>query len=191
MKTNANKVGQFSGSYWLNVLKKTSKVLILTAILSGTVGCEKEEDYYCELVRYQYQDGQRIEVSRKDWNASSTASVEYGQGVFHYRDLDGDGELETYRDYIECNGEVTPLEDDIPVVLGAIETDKVELAYGDNACSSTKFVFFIPKGETFETTTKLFSKYDGTVYTLPFDYSNGAVVRRWDGKKFYSTEICK
>lgn len=73
------------------------KLIIAALIFTVLTSCTKEEDYECFLVKYEYTEQGRYEVSREEWSAPPTARVEYQEGVYDYR------EGRRYRTYIECS----------------------------------------------------------------------------------------
>ncbi|KKN02790.1 hypothetical protein LCGC14_1114280, partial [marine sediment metagenome] len=72
------------------------------------------------------------------------------------------------------------------------ETSPVHLSYGETPQDAYKnwdegriFIFFVPKGETFENTNALLSNEEGTVFTKENYYSvDGTYSKLWMGNSF-------
>ncbi|KKM21589.1 hypothetical protein LCGC14_1633900, partial [marine sediment metagenome] len=188
LTTNEVKLELLNDIYELDVLLPPEpKYQAVTLARNGSDGQTSCDNWDADDTRtYYIKTGETFETATQLFTSNSETTQFFASTGYY-----SDGEITRrlafgiFRSTVPCgNGSGTAL---------------VNVSYAkqaSQACSNfadgKSYGFYIPAGQNFETATKLYSNFDGTIPTLSQYYSDGNVVRYWNksAQKFASTQNC-
>ncbi|WP_136465523.1 hypothetical protein [Flagellimonas onchidii] len=100
----------------------------------------------------------------------------------------GTVQLDLLNDIYQFVSDNPLLTDTVMLSYDVIDAQDCCLEFGSSVPFSTR-PYAIPQGESFASATQLYKDSDGELATLGW-YSNGVVVRRWNGTSFIETQNC-